>query len=167
MCNLVDVSGNAIPARPILTDDIKRNGVMAAIESKNLTRVIKEDAEAFIKDIVKHYSNGIDAYELAKDMEDECWNVDAQFVDDMEQVDGYIQEALRKAEADWGAAYHPVPPFKSGTKLSVCSFGHIEFGVIDGLCQSTPAAFLVKMEGTPDGCSTRRIIRFEEAAEAK
>lgn len=164
MNKLFDAAGNEIPARPTLTDEMKRAGALAAANSGHLSRVEEDEAEDFANDIAKHYYRGIDAYELSKEMERYgSWDVDSMFVDDMEQVDGYIQEVHRDAIKSWGETYKPVPPFEIGVMLKFRSFGEYEFGVIERIYEHGPATYLVKVDGTEEGDTTRRLITFEDA----
>ncbi|MBT2909660.1 hypothetical protein PL84_03570 [Vibrio anguillarum] len=162
---LFNAKGEQIPPRPSLTDEMKKEGALKAVKSGHLSRVEEDDAEKFAIDIAKHYHNFIDAYDLAKNMENYGgWEVDSMFVDDMEQVDGYIQEIHRDAIESWSKAYQPVPSFEFGTELEAYSFSTSRHGgVIDGICEHTPAMYLVKMHDRPEDDTSRRLIKFEEA----
>ena len=162
---LKNALGIDIPPRPELTDEMKKAGALKAVKSGHLARVDEDEAEEFAVDIAKHYHHGIDAYDLAKNMDTYgSWDVDSMFVDDMDQVDGYIQEIHRDAIESWGKAYQPVPPFELGTELEVYSFStNRHGGVIDGICEHTPAMYLVKMHDRPEDDTSRRLIKFEEA----
>lgn len=162
---LFNVKGEQIPPRPELTDEMKKAGALKAVQSGHLARVDEDEAEEFAVDIAKHYYHGIDAYDLAKNMDTYgSWDVDSMFVGDMEQVDGYIQEIHRDAIESWGKAYQPVPPFELGTELEAYSFStNRHGGVIDGICEHTPAMYLVKMHDRPEDDTSRRLIKFEEA----
>lgn len=161
---LRNANGDIIPKRPVLTDEMKRAGALAAVNSGHLSRVDADEAESFANDIAKHYYRGIDGYELSKEMEsDGGWDVDSMFVDDMEQVDGYIQEIHRDALKAWGEVHKPVPPYEVGVELSVRSFDGPSVGTIDGTHEYGPATYLVKMAGTADGDTSRRLVEFEDA----
>ncbi|PNG65018.1 hypothetical protein CRN61_17725 [Vibrio vulnificus] len=162
---LFNANGEQIPPRPELTDEMKKAGALKAVQSGHLARVDEDEAEEFSVDIAKHYYDGIDAYDLAKNMDTYgSWDVDSMFVDDMEQVDGYIQEIHRDAIENWGKTYQPVPPFELGTELEAYSFStNRHGGVIDGIYEHTPAMYLVKMHDRPEDDTSRRLIKFEEA----
>ncbi|MEB5557010.1 hypothetical protein GOP97_14675 [Vibrio cholerae] len=162
---LFNAKGERIPPRPSLTDEMKKEGALKAVKSGHLSRVEEDDAEQFSIDIAKHYHSGIDAYDLAKDMDNYGgWEVDSMFVDDMEQVDSYIRDVLSNAINDWARAYEPVPPFELGTELQVYSFStNIHGGVIDGICEHTPATYLIKMHDRAEGDTSRRLVSFEDA----
>lgn len=164
MNNLYNANGEQIPPRPELTDEMKKAGALKAVQSGHLSCVDEDEAERFAVDIAKHYYHGIDAYDLAKNMDTYGgWDVDSMFVDDMEQVDGYIQEIHRDAIKDWDDAYQPVPPFELGTELYVCSFEGPSHGVIDRIYEHSPAMYCVKMSGTAESGNSRLLIKFEEA----
>lgn len=164
MTPLFNAKGEQIPPRPELTDEMKKAGALKAVQSGHLARVDEDEAEEFAVDIAKHYYHGIDAYDLAKNMDTYgSWDVDSMFVDDMDQVDSYIQEIHREAIKDWADAYQPVPPFELGTELDVHSFEGPSHGVIDRIYEYDPAKYCVKMAGTAEGDTSRRLIKFEEA----
>ena len=162
---LKNALGIDIPPRPELTNEMKKAGALKAVQSGHLARVDEDEAEEFAVDIAKHYYHGIDAYDLAKNMDTYgSWNVDSMFVDDMEQVDAYIQEIHSEAVECWGKTYNPTPPFELGTELEAYSFStNRHGGVIDGICEHTPAMYLVKMHDRPEDDTSRRLIKFEEA----
>ncbi|EHA1126420.1 TPA: hypothetical protein I7117_15070 [Vibrio vulnificus] len=162
---LFNAKGEQLPPRPELTDEMKKAGALKAVKSGHLSRVDEDDAEQFSSDVAKHHYDGIDAYDLAKKMEtDSGWDVDSMFVDDMEQVDSCIREVLRNAINDWARVYEPVPPFELGTELQVYSFStNIHGGVIDGICEHTPATYLVKMYDRAEDDKSRRLVSFEDA----
>ncbi|CCO46690.1 conserved hypothetical protein [Vibrio nigripulchritudo SOn1] len=161
---LFNANGEQIPPRPELTDEMKKAGALKAVQSGHLSHIDEDEAEQFSIDIAKHYYRGVDAYELAKDMENHgCWDVDAMFVDDMEQVDGYIQAVHRDAIKDWAKTHQPTPPFEIGTELCVHSHDGPNHGVIDSIYEYDPAKYCVKMAGTADDDTSRRLIKFEEA----
>ena len=162
---LFNANGEQIPPRPELTDEMKKAGALKAVQSGHLARVDEDEAEQFSIDIAKHYYIGIDAYDLAKDMDsDSGWDVDSMFVDDMEQVDGYIQGIHRDAIKEWAETYQPVPPFELGAELEVysCSTNR-HGGVVDGIYENAPATYLVKMHDRPEDDTSRRLIKFEDA----
>ncbi|EPP5809476.1 hypothetical protein ACUT0J_001821 [Vibrio vulnificus] len=165
MNTLYNANGEQIPPRPSLTEEMKKEGALKAVKSGHLSRVEEDDAEKFSSDIAKHHYNGIDAYDLAKQMETfSDWDVDSMFVDDMEQVDSYIREVLRNAINDWARVYEPVPPFELGTELQVYSLStSIHGGFVDGICQHTPATYLVKMHDRAEDDTSRRLVKFEDA----
>ncbi|WP_158138691.1 hypothetical protein [Vibrio metschnikovii] len=165
MNTLYNANGEQIPPRPELTDEMKKAGALKAIQSGHLARIDEGEAEEFAVDIAKHYYHGIDAYDLAKNMDTYGrWNVDSIFVDDMEQVDGYIQEIHSDAIESWGKAYQPVPPFGIGTELEAYSLStNRHGGVIDGIYENSPATYLVKMHDRPEDDTSRRLIKFEDA----
>ncbi|HAS6095351.1 TPA: hypothetical protein I7145_11955 [Vibrio vulnificus] len=165
MNTLYNANGEQIPPRPELTDEMKKAGALKAVQSGRLARVDEDEAEEFAVDIAKHYYHGIDAYDLAKNMDTYGnWDVDSMFVDDMERVGSYIQEIHRDAIKSWDETYQPAPPFELGVELHVHSLPtNVHGGVIDGVCQYIPATYLVKMNERAEGDTSRRLVKFEEA----
>lgn len=165
MNTLYNANGERIPPRPELTDEMKKAGALKAVQSGHLARIDEDEAEEFAVDIAKYYHHGIDAYDLAKKMDTSgSWDVDSMFVDDMEQVDGYIQEIHGDAIESWGKAYQPAPPFGIGTELEAYSFStNRHGGVIDGIYENSPATYLVKMHDRAEDDTSRRLVKFEDA----
>ncbi|RZQ02627.1 hypothetical protein D8T65_10435 [Vibrio vulnificus] len=162
---LFNANGEQVPPRPELTDEMKKAGALKAVQSGHLARVDEDEAEEFAVDIAKHYYHDIDVYDLAKYMDTYgSWDVDSMFVDDMEQVDSYIQEIHRDAIKSWAETYQPEPPFDVGVELRVYSVStNRHGGVIDGICQHSPATYLVKMNDRPEDDTSRRLVKFEDA----
>ncbi|WPC72961.1 hypothetical protein [Vibrio porteresiae] len=161
---LKNALGIDIPPRPELTDEMKKAGALKAVKSGHLASVSESEAEDFASDIVKHYYSGIDAYDLAKYMDTHgSWDVDSMFVDDMDQVSFYIQDIHREAIKDWADTYQPAPPFELGVELDVRSFEGPSHGVIDRIFEYEPAKYCVKMAGTTEDNTSRRLINFEDA----
>ncbi|EKZ9178183.1 hypothetical protein RFA54_001639 [Vibrio vulnificus] len=162
---LFNANGEQVPPRPELTDEIIKAGTLKAVQSGNLSRINADEAEELAIDMVRHYSHGIDAYDLAKAMDTfGCWDVDSMFVDDMEQVDWHIQDLYREAIKNWAETFQPVPPFEIGAELRVYSLSTDRHGgVIDGICQHSPATYLVKMNDRPEDDTSRRLVKFEDA----
>ncbi|HFQ5056275.1 TPA: hypothetical protein ACGU7J_001657 [Vibrio vulnificus] len=165
MNTLYNANGEQIPPRPELTNEIMKAGVLKAVN--HMQNSIDDDyIESFANDIAKFYEYGSDAYELAKSMDDHglCWHVDTKFVEDMEVVDRYIRGELDSAVKEWANTYQPVPPFEVGTELQEYSFStDIHGGFVDGICQHTPATYLVKMHDRAEDDTSRRLVKFEDA----
>ncbi|MCG6228100.1 hypothetical protein [Vibrio furnissii] len=165
MNTLYNANGEQIPPRPELTNEIMKAGVLKAVNY--MQNSIDDDyIESFADDIAKFYEYGSDAYELAKSMDDHglCWHVDTTFVEDMEVVGRYIRDELDSAVKEWANTYQPVPPFEVGTELQEYSFStDIHGGFVDGICQHTPATYLVKMHDRAEDDASRRLVKFEDA----
>lgn len=165
---LKNAQGKEIPPRPTLyNDEIKKLVIRNAVDSLFDDKYCPfEDHEKqdLINSLDTHYYQHIDEYDLAKYFEDDSWEVDRDFVTNLEQVTGHVEQALRNSENDWAKLYQPVPPFEIGTRLNV---GHHklmpEYGTIVELFEHSPATYAVLMDGTPEDSSTRRLIRFEDA----
>ncbi|WP_072669770.1 hypothetical protein [Vibrio injensis] len=165
MNTLYNANGEQIPPRPELTDDIKKAGALKAVSSMQ-NSIDDDDIKYFAKDIANFYEYGIDPYELAKNMDvyGLCWDVDLSFVEDMEVVDRCIRAELDNAIKEWFETYKPVPPFEIGTELEVYSLStDIHGGFVDGICQHSPATYLVKMHDRAEDDTSRRLVKFEDA----
>ncbi|HIF9347061.1 TPA: hypothetical protein ACX6RX_003172 [Photobacterium damselae] len=173
-CKLLNAMGKEIPNRPILSSELIELGVKDAFSAGHISSVEHDDMDFLASDIVQYYSDSDDGYSLAKSLDDRSiWNVDSNFVDDMDSIINCIGAALRKAERDWETIYKPVPPFENGVKLVVVSFAGFKqnetWGVIDGISKHLAATYLVRMADTPidDPSNTRRLIRFEDVVLAE
>ena len=132
--------------RPTITTE------MVAAVASEIANEIGIEAET----IAKAYSRYFDGYQLARELE-RCHYVDDLCIDDVNRLDeisGLVDEALRKAEKAWAEENNIQP------KLSVGAV--IGSGVIAGVCQHSPARYLVKEHGcTQDGRFL--LVRFEDA----
>lgn len=148
------IEGVVPPPAPKRTDAMVKAAVIAYIERHSLHRwgVPKDVAD----DIAKVWWVGIDGYELAKKLEDDCyWS--GLSLEDAQDLDG-IGWAVRDAEEDarkaWVAEWNIKPSFPIGTELNR--------GFIASVSQYTAAAYNVKEHGcTQDGRFL--IVRFEDA----
>jgi len=168
---LKNAQGVEIPPRP--TMDIQevrnlviRNAVEDLFTQKHCPFEDHEQQE-LINSLDTHYYPHVDEYELAKDFENDGWDVDRDFISSLEEVTGCIDAALRKSESNWAEAYKPVPPLPLGARVDV---GHHksmpEYGTIEELSKYSPATYAVRLDSTPADSTTRRIIKFEDAKEA-
>ena len=132
--------------RPTITTE------MVAAVASEIANEIGIEAET----IAKAYLRYFDGYQLARELERYHY-VDALCIDDVNRLDeisGLVDEALRKAEKAWAEENNIQP------KLSVGAV--IGSGVIAGVCQHSPARYLVKEHG----CTQNRrflLVRFEDA----
>ncbi len=170
MTNLLkNAQGVEIPPRPTLSDKaikklVIRNAVDALFSGKHCP-FEEHEKQNLINSLDTHYYQYIDEYDLAKCFEDDDWDVDRDFVTNLEEVTGHLDEALRNSESDWAKLYQPVPPLQLGTRIIMKSWTGPECGIVDSLYEYSPATYCVLMDGTPEDSSTRRLIRFEDAVE--
>ena len=161
---LLNKQGEEIRPRPEFTGCIIERGVLEALESGHLYGLAnQEEFEQVASDICDHYYPHIDSYDLAKKMEDSGYDVDRDFVEDMEQIDTYIKNSHSKAVNDWAEQCEPQPPLEVGAELKISSWEGNEVGVIEGIYEHTPACYLVKLKNQDESDTSRRIIKFEDA----
>ncbi|USD58959.1 hypothetical protein J4N45_10495 [Vibrio sp. SCSIO 43140] len=164
--SLYDAQGNEIPPRPTCDDSLIKQSVMSLLSEGKFTFDIPVGQhESFADDIAKHASLDCDEYELSKEMDNEGWAVDKNFVEDMSLINGEVSYRLRNAVKEWFAQYNPVPPFEVGTVISI---GYNRMGKgcgeITGIYEHQPAKYLVRRDGQKDDDNSRLLIAFEEAS---
>lgn len=116
-----------------------------------------EEREDLIRSIVSNWYEHCDAYDLAKDFEDDGWSVDRDFIDKIESVDSCLHSVIRDMIEEWGETNDIQQPLPLGTEL--------DCGVIDGIFEYEPAVYQVKTcddLGLLDQTS-RRLIKWENA----
>ncbi|MGX9459477.1 hypothetical protein ACWU37_21335 (plasmid) [Photobacterium damselae subsp. damselae] len=165
MISLYNAQGKEIPKRPVMTTDMIREGVKkfidGGIRSFNLPL---EEPQELVEAVVKNFCSMDDGYSLAKRLDNDGWDVDSEFVEDMDEVIGSINAELRAAIKLWFEVYKPVPTFEIGAELfSHSCTDNKHYGYITKI--SEPGVYEVRMAGTPidDPHSTRRLIQFEDA----
>ena len=112
--------------------------------------------------IAEHYRFPMDGYELARELErNEMWDVTRQEMETLDEMDGLVSRAERKAEKEWFERNQPQPTLPVGTRLKLRD----GTGEITGVSTSSPAKYEVKMDGHDDERSgwMRRLINFEDA----
>lgn len=127
--------------------------------AKNLTKdnpVFTDFGEDAWEDIANEYSYPSDGYEIAKRLDDYyCWDMDMQIAEELDGMDHEVQTILHKAEKAWVTEFNIQPSLPIGTE--------IKEGVIEGVCNHSPARYLVKRHGeTRPNCHL--LIKFEDAA---
>jgi hypothetical protein len=115
-------------------------------------------AEESAADIASQWHPGIDGYELAKNLDNHCgWFIDAEVVDQLDNIDMVIRAAQREARKAWAKAWNIQPPHPVGTKVKS---PHAK-GVIAGVCDYMGATYLIKEDGcTQEG--RHLLVKFED-----
>lgn len=167
---LKNAQGVEIPPRPNPSNKehlkcIIEQGVEILFKEKHCP-FDENEKQDLISSLNDHYYYHVDEYDLAKDFDDEGWLVDRDFVSKLEEVTGSIEEAVRNSEKAWFDAYKPAPPFAIGTRLKLLGVRGVEHGLIDSIYEYSPAYYTVKLDGTTENDTSRRLIRFEDAVEA-
>ncbi|MFM2589431.1 hypothetical protein [Vibrio sp. TBV020] len=164
---LKNSKGIEIQPRPTLNDsEIKKLVIRNAVDalfSDKYCPFEDHEKQDLINSLDTHYYQHIDEYDLAKYFEDDSWDVDRDFVTNLEQVTGYLDQALRDSEKSWADLHQPIPPFEIGTRLKFLDVRGVEYGSIDSIYEYSPAYYTVKVDGTTENDSRRRLIRFEDA----
>ncbi|MDC5753551.1 hypothetical protein [Vibrio europaeus] len=157
--NLVSKNGGVVPPRPQqFTEEVKQAGIKAYFEKHSFSAFgIESDNEAdiekFMTDYARHYFGFADGYELAKDLEDDGWNCNRDWIDELEAIGSFICQAQKEALDEWVKTYEPEPPFPVGV--------FITNGLITGI-NVKEATYQVKVKnGEPN---SRGLVNFEEAA---
>jgi len=125
--------------RPLVDDEIIK--IAASKTAENTSNIEPCDVEMLAKDIAEKYSRTMNGYDLAKELDDAGWEVDPIFVDDMDMMDSYVREAHQKKCYEWVKNENIKPTLMEGTHVR--TNGHrVLQGVISGICQHCPAAYL-------------------------
>lgn len=144
--------------RPLVDAEIIK--IAATKTAENTANINPCDVGLLAKDIAKYYSRLMNGYDLAKNLDGAGWDVDPVFVDDMDMMDSYVREAHQKKCYEWVKNENIKPTLMQGTHISTNGISVLQ-GVIGGICQHLPAAYLVK----EDGCTSSGrflIVNFED-----
>jgi len=106
-------------------------------------------------DIASEYRYRMDGFDLCKALEKWCsWDTSREDMEALDEMDGLVDEALKKAEREWFEANNIQPPLPVGTP--------IREGVIAGIYEYGVARYRVKETGCTND-SRFMIIKFEDA----
>lgn len=159
MNTLFTKTGSVVPPRPNTNDEaVKRAVINQAMDDlfAERGRGFKENDKAkLIESLMKHWEEGVDIYDLAREFEDDGWRVNFDFVSKLENVSGYVDAALRANIDDWAHEYDIALPYPIGTQLDV--------GIITGVWEYWPATYKVLSKNEPEDSTTRLLIKFEDA----
>lgn len=136
---------NNTPKRPIIT----KEQIAQAVE-KYVLGMQFSAAEFAIE-----YRYGLDSYELAKVLEENCrCDFQRSDLDEIEDLIGHVENAQRELVKEWFTSNDIQPPYPIGSILTK--------GEITGIYKYEPAYFEVKESGQLDQ-SRRLLVRFEDA----
>jgi hypothetical protein len=159
MATLLNKDGSVVPPRPDADDsEVKAVIIHNAIESIFSERHCdfkSSQKEDLLRSLTKHWSQGCDEFQLAKDFEGDCWDVDFEFVENLVNVCCAIECALSDLIDAWNSENDIEPPYRIGQKLDV--------GVITDFYEHEPATYRVLKHGESQGSNTRLLIKFEDA----
>lgn len=164
---LFDKFGQEVPERPAMDNEgdrllVIKNAVKALFKGKYCPFEHNE-REELLETLIDEYSNSDDEYDLAKKFENCGWDVDRDFVSNLECVTGEISNSLRGSIATWFDIYQPIPPHSIGTQIAVRGFSGKETGVIESIYEYDQATYTVKLDNQFASDTSRRIIKFEDA----
>ncbi len=159
MTTLLNRDGSVVPPRPSADDSevkavIIHNAVESIFAEKYCDFEISEK-EDLLRSLTKHWYEGCDEFQLAKDFENDGWDVDFDFVEKLVNVSLTISGALFDLIDAWDGDNDIVPPYEWGEKLDV--------GVITSFYGREPATYRVLKYGEPQDSNSRLLIKFEDA----
>ncbi|WP_153448760.1 hypothetical protein [Vibrio algicola] len=168
---LFDKSGKEVPERPAMDNDDVRllviNNAVEALFKGKYCPFEYHEREELLETLIAEYSDYDDEYALAKKFEDYGWDVNRDFVNNLECVTGEISSSLNETIKAWFDAYQPIPPYSTGTQITVISFNGKETGVIESIYEYDQATYTVKLDNQLDSDTSRRLIKFEDATLAE
>lgn len=114
------------------------------------------DLAEWAEGIAEAYSNGnrVDGFEIAKVLDAQGWNLDANDVTELNDLHDHVKMAVDRLCKAWVEENDIQPPLPVGTEISE--------GIITGFSKYHPASYEVKMHGCTAE-SRRRIIHYEDA----
>ena len=153
-----------------MSDQQVIEGVKPPPAPKRSQEMVQAAVEAYIKrhdfdwgdpdqsafEISRHWSPGIDGYELAKLLDDyEGWAITVDDVNELDCISSVVWQAEEDARKEWAAKWNIQPPLPIGTKLKQ--------GEVVGVSEHRAACYNVKEVGcTREG--RYLIVKFEDAA---
>ena len=159
MATLLNKDGSVVPPRPSADDsEVKAVVIHNAVESIFSERFCDfEDSEKddLLCSLTKHWYEGCDEFQLAKDFESDGWDVDHDFFEKLVNVCCTVSGALSDLVDAWGEENDIAPPYEVSEKLNI--------GVITGIYGLEAATYKVLIHGEPEDSSSRRLIKFEDA----
>lgn len=164
---LFDKNSKEVPPRPSMSDESVRvlvvQNAVKALYSGKWCPFGEDKHDDLLSTLLNEYSYHDDEYELAKKFENDCWDVDRDFVSILECVTSEINSEFRKSVKAWFDAYQPLPPLEIGAVIETLGFHEKEKGTIESIYEYVPATYTVKMENQEESDTSRRLIKFEDA----
>ncbi|WP_415912495.1 hypothetical protein [Neptuniibacter sp. QD37_11] len=124
---------------------------MIQTAAKQVANAVKGNVD----DIVDCYFYSMDGFELGKSLERRGWDVDAEMISELDNMNYFVGTEHEKACRQYFEENNIQPPFAVGDK--------IKQGEITGICDYSAGKFLVlEPDQVPE--STRRLlVNFEDA----
>ena len=154
---LFNKDGTETPKRPTWHDH-KQEIAGKAVEklfAGKFCNFEEGEKSSLIESIVDNWYEHCDTYDLGKCFEGDGWEVDRNFICDLESVDSCLSGVIREMIKEWGENNDIAQTLPLGTEL--------DCGVIDGVYEYEPATYQVKMWEKQDNPTTRQLIKWENA----
>ncbi len=137
----------------ISSSTIEKAAKMTASQTCNIE---PNEVSDLAKDIARAYRHHMDGYQIAKRMEDFGWDVDAMFVEDMDNMGANVSTCHDEEQRLWTEQYNPQPPYPIGAKTTK--------GKITGIYEHGAAKYTIKEPGQDDEKTgyRRLIVNFED-----
>lgn len=149
--------------RPIFNDDMLRK--LAIFTADILDGVDSDDEEEMetISEILKRHKHD-DGYELAKQFDDEGYNIDVSIVCDLDRVSDYARELVRDAIKEWVISDDIKPKIAVGTRVKLnYPIKGASDGTISGLIEKE-AKYMIHLDC--DRETLNYIIDYEDIEKA-
>lgn len=110
---------NKTPPRPTVTDEMREQAAHKMLERLEKWGNFKYWASPTpLADLIKIASTSSNGYEIAKELENECWNVDSTLVEELDDFSSIIDGIHTEAVKQWVVSNNIKPPLTAGTKVS-------------------------------------------------
>ncbi|UCX03542.1 hypothetical protein [Shewanella glacialimarina] len=137
---------------------MKRPTLNHAMKVTAAKRLGEQISNVTTEEIAACLYEDMDGFAIAKLLEN-VWECRLDFKDTevLNQMSLYASYALREAEKQWVIDFDIKPPHPVGTMTTI--------GVIDGICQYSPACYLIKPYCQNDEIfeNQRWLVKFEDA----
>ena len=141
------------PSRPTATPEIIAEAAKKVAKSMGAD---PRDLAEWAEGIAEAYSNGnrVDGFEIAKVLDAQGWNLDANDVTELNDLHDHVKMAVDRLCKAWVEENDIQPPFEAGTA--------IKQGVIAGVYGHKPAYYMVKEHGCTND-NRHLLVKFEDA----
>lgn len=137
-----------IPPRPTVTDKM----------IEEAAKIVAAKVDIPSEDIIHVYRHSMDGFELAIELKNYFVDVDRSDMDELDEMERLVSDALTKAEKEWFTANNIQPPYPIGTR--------VKEGVIEHIDEYRVGHYLVRKWETPPEVKSWLVIKFENAVPA-
>ena len=159
MATLLNKDGSVVPPRPDAGDSkveaVIIHNAVECVFAERYCDFKDSEKEDLLRSLTKHWHEGCDEFQLAKDFESDGWDVDHDFFEKLVNVCCTVSGALSDLVDAWGEENDIAPPYEVGEKLNI--------GVITGIYGLEPAMYRVLKHGESQDSNTHLLIKFEDA----